>query len=80
MLVAGHNSVMSFVTRKIVMCRDEACLVRDENGVFVDRAGPVPTPNHAILHTDQHAAPNRTIPSKGRSMLCPYENRCKPVN
>ena len=37
------------MTRKIRMCRDEACLVRDEHGVFVDRAGPVPTPNHAIM-------------------------------
>ena len=51
MLVAGHNNVVILVTRKIRMRRDEACLVRDENGVFVDRACPVPitTPPYSAM-------------------------------
>ena len=36
------------------MCRDEARLFRDENGVFVDRAGPVPT---TTLHDSALNAP-----------------------
>ena len=59
---------------------DEAGLVRTGNGVVVDRAGPVPTPDHGILHTDQPAAPlhpliemlNRWMSSRGDPADRPY--------
>ena len=56
MLVAGHNPVVIMCDPSNEVCRDEACLVRAENGIMADRAGPVPTPNHVIMCPCQHAA------------------------
>ena len=60
----------AFVTRKIRMCRDEACLVRDEHGVFVDRAGPVPT---TTLCSSAHR------PAHSALAKC-YIGRCTPTD